>query len=331
MLNFEGQIRETEKRFEERSATRKEGLEIIARGNMLDADTPERVDKRLERLQVDRKTAEALLESGYALTVPTRPGGPSIIEPVTLERVLGGSDFVGVSYLELALSASLAVGRVIVRNANGRVASFGTGFMVSPRLLLTNNHVLEREEQASSSQIEFNYELSISGDREPTMLVTFSPDTFFLTNQGLDYTLVAVQPREPGTYGWLRLIEEEGKVINGEYVNIIQHPNGEPKQLALRENQLVDVLENFLHYRTDTAPGSSGSPVFNDEWEVIALHHSGVPKRDQDGNLLTRDGRIWQHWMGEHKIDCKRGCPYKPHCQGHQKPNPYARETPAAG
>lgn len=303
MLNFEGQIRETEKRFEERSATRKEGLEIIARGNMLDADTPERVDKRLERLQVDRKTAEALLESGYALTVPTRPGGPSIIEPVTLERVLGGSDFVGVSYLELALSASLAVGRVIVRNANGRVASFGTGFMVSPRLLLTNNHVLEREEQASSSQIEFNYELSISGDREPTMLVTFSPDTFFLTNQGLDYTLVAVQPREPGTYGWLRLIEEEGKVINGEYVNIIQHPNGEPKQLALRENQLVDVLENFLHYRTDTAPGSSGSPVFNDEWEVIALHHSGVPKRDQDGNLLTRDGRIWQHWMGEHKID----------------------------
>ena len=65
-------------------------------------------------------------------------------------------------------------------------------------------------------------------------------------------------------------------MIKGEYVNIVQHPNGEPKQLALRENQLVDVLENFLHYQTDTAPGSSGSPVFSDEWEVVALHHSGV-------------------------------------------------------
>jgi endonuclease G, mitochondrial len=308
MVNFGRLIQETEERYQARSETREKAQEIIARGNLLEADTPERVDKRLERLQVDRKTAEAVMESGYALTVPTRPGIPAAVEPVTLERVLGGSDFVGVSYLELALLASRAVGRVIVRNATGRIVSYGTGFMVSPRLLLTNNHVLESAEQASSSQVEFNYELSTAGDQKPTMLFTFNSDAFFITNAGLDYTLVAVQPHEPHArylrlYSWLRLIEEEGKVIKGEYVNIVQHPNGEPKQLALRENQLVDVLENFLHYQTDTAPGSSGSPVFSDEWEVVALHHSGVPKRDRDGNILTRDGRTWHSWMGENKID----------------------------
>ena len=71
---------------------------------------------------------------------------------------------------------------------------------------------------------------------------------------------------------------------------IIQHPSGERKQLALRENQVVDVLDNFLHYRTDTSPGSSGSPVFNDQWEIVALHHSGVPKKDAQGRILTKDG-----------------------------------------
>jgi endonuclease G len=98
-------------------------------------------------------------------------------------------------------------------------------------------------------------------------------------------------------------VEQEGKVLVGESLNIIQHPNGEPKQLALRENKLLDVLPQFLHYHTDTAPGSSGSPVFNDQWEVVALHHSGVPRTDAQGRYLTRDGSLWTPAMGEHRID----------------------------
>jgi endonuclease I len=73
------------------------------------------------------------------------------------------------------------------------------------------------------------------------------------------------------------------------------------KQLALRENQVLDILENFVHYHTDTAPGSSGSPVFNDQWELVALHHSGVPAMDGD-RYLAIDGSIWTPDMGEHRI-----------------------------
>jgi V8-like Glu-specific endopeptidase len=31
-----------------------------------------------------------------------------------------------------------------------------------------------------------------------------------------------------------------------------------------------------LRYRNNTEPGSSGSPVFNFEWELVALHHGGA-------------------------------------------------------
>ena len=134
------------------------------------------------------------------------------------------------------------------------------------------------------------------------------PDTFFVTDEELDYTLVAVAERgadgtEVAAFGWNPLIESTGKVIVGEFVNIVQHPNGEPKQIAVRENQVVDLLERFLHYQADTAQGSSGAPVFNDQWEVVALHHSGVPRRSEQDEILALRGEMWQRAMGEHRID----------------------------
>jgi hypothetical protein len=39
---------------------------------------------------------------------------------------------------------------------------------------------------------------------------------------------------------------------------------------------------NFGSSWTGKLPGSSGSPVFNDDWEVVALHHAG-------GHLKTND------------------------------------------
>ncbi|RWK46883.1 MAG: peptidase, partial [Mesorhizobium sp.] len=34
---------------------------------------------------------------------------------------------------------------------------------------------------------------------------------------------------------------------------------------------------------TDTEPGSSGAPVFNDQWQVLALHHKAVPAPERTG------------------------------------------------
>ena len=298
-------IGETEKRFKEREEPREENVQKIEAGKVLEANSVQLVQKRLERL-AHAEVPAGLSAEAVAATVPGVQPESTDTFGVALERIIGKSDLIGVNYLDLGMAVSRSVGRIQIRTSTGQLQGYGTGFMVSPRLLLTNNHVLRSAGEASHSWVEFNYQNDTEGRLLTSVIFDLEPETFFLTDEHLDYSLVAVSDNASDggilQFGWNRLIEEQGKAIVGEYVNVVQHPNGEPKQLALRENQIVDELEDFLHYQTDTAPGSSGSPVFNDQWEAVALHHSGVPRRDEQGRILTREGTPWTPDMGEHRI-----------------------------
>ena len=307
---FQDQIAKTERRFAQRAPDRESIREGLKRGGPFAVETRERIEKRLKRLKVAPAVAETVMAA-----VPDLPPAPGDVatgvradKAIVLERVIGGNDLMEASFLEAGYLASRSVGRVEVRSGSGRVEGYGTGFMISPRLLMTNNHVLENVEAATGSRIEFNYQAAPDGTLLAPVAFPLDPAAFFMTDEVLDYTVVAVAVangnlRKLNEFGWNRLIEAEGKVLLGESLNIVQHPSGEPKQLSLRENDLVDRLENFLQYQSDTAQGSSGSPVFNDEWEVVALHHSGVPRKDEAENILTVDGRLWEPAMGDGQID----------------------------
>ncbi len=303
-MSILGVVAATEARFRQRERERESNLSRIAKGEILQiaANTPELVNKRLRRLHADPERVRALTSGGLRFD-PQGPGRSPQSFPRALERVLDSNDLLGMRFFEQGLRAARAVGRVHIRGERGDSLGYGTGFLVSPRLLLTNHHVLPTPGHGKRSLVEFNYQESAGGEMRASEVFPLAPEELFLSDAELDYSLVAVAPR-PGlaAYGWLPLIADTGKLLVGEAVNIIQHPNGEPKQLAIRHNQVVDELELFLHYRTDTDPGSSGAPVFNDQWEVVALHHSGVPKRNAQGEVLTSDGRIWQEWMGEQHI-----------------------------
>ncbi|ANE43807.1 endonuclease [Deinococcus puniceus] len=275
-------------RFIRRDAARAGQLERLNVGGPLAAETPERIEGRLTRLGVPLADARAMVEGRED------PGGVMARLPdsvrLGLERVLGANDLVNVAYLDLARAASRAVGRVVVRAAGGRVLGYGTGWLCGPTTILTNNHVLEDAATARNSVVEFDYERRPDQTIRTPITLKLDPATLFLTSGALDYSLVAVQG-DTAAFGWLPLFGSGDKNLIGEALSIIQHPSGEPKQVALRENRLLDRLPDFLHYETDTAPGSSGSPVFNDAWEVVALHHSGVPRTDDQGRPLRRDGQ----------------------------------------
>ena len=56
---------------------------------------------------------------------------------------------------------------------------------------------------------------------------------------------------------------------------IVQHPAGERKRVSIVRNQVSSVDQRAIKYLTDTDIGSSGSPVFDADGRLIALHHAG--------------------------------------------------------
>ncbi len=167
---------------------------------------------------------------------------------------------------------------------------------MSPSLLLTNHHVLPSADVAEGSSVEFSFEDAADGQPLTPVTVSLDPDRFFIADEDLDFALVAVAstPDELADFGFNRVHEDEGDATVGRFVTIVQHPRGEKKQIALRENRIVDVLDSFLHYEADTEPGSSGSPVFDDGWEVVALHHASVraPDHDELGGFVNEGIRV---------------------------------------
>lgn len=214
---------------------------------------------------------------------------------LAMERIINQSDLFPIAHLQAGLDVSKAVCRISIRSQSGQLESYGTGFLVAPNLLLTNNHVLETSEAAMYAVAEFNYEDDVHFMPRDIISFRLDPEALFITDEALDFTLVAVEENNqhaiPLTdFGYLPLLPKPGKILEGEYVTIIQHPNGGPKAITIRENEVKFISSDFVHYVSDTEPGSSGSPVFNDQWVVVALHHAGIPDPNDPTKWIANEG-----------------------------------------
>lgn len=276
-------------------------------------DSTERIVKFTNRFQEQVKCA-VVGRDAHGIQVPKAAREFADVGPVTsadinsafVERVIGHSkEFLSAVFFELGLRAMSSVARIDLRA--GDAAGFATGFMVSPSLMLTNWHVFEEPGWAHESRAQFDYQRDRLGREMDTQEFGFDRD-LFINDERLDFALVAVKPdnlkgsKNLAGFGYLPLVGQEGKILVTDPVNIIQHPKGRLKEVVIRENELSALpdgeLDGFAHYLADTEQGSSGSPVFSDGWEVIALHHSAVPAQDKAGNFLRKDRTgIWDRSM----------------------------------
>lgn len=228
---------------------------------------------------------------------------------IGLERIIQGNDLDSINYLAKGTQASHPVCRIQLRDARSNLLGYATGFLIGPNVLITNHHVFGKPADAANSIADFDYELDVAGMERTPVRFAFEPAKLFYTNDKLDFSLAAVAPvsqsggRNLADFGWLPLSGEPGKGDPGEYLTIIQHPNGQTKQVCVRENKLLKYVDDFVWYLTDTTPGSSGSPAFNRFWQVLALHHAGVPHKNSRGQTLTKDGKVWDSSMDESSID----------------------------
>jgi V8-like Glu-specific endopeptidase len=189
--------------------------------------------------------------------------------PEDLEKIIGRtSTLMPVSFFELGVARSKGVVRITRRDG-----ARGTGFLVRDGLILTNNHVLSSPAEAKSAIVHFNCQQSSEGLDLPVDEYSLNPDDAFVTDVADDWTAVRVVG-DPATK-WDPIPISPRDIRVSDRVNIIQHPEGGPKKVGIAHNLVVYVGHGRVQYLTDTLPGSSGAPVFNDSWELVAIHHSG--------------------------------------------------------
>jgi len=208
-------------------------------------------------------------------------------DPVSFQKIIGVNNLKQISWLQRGIKMSKSVCRIHTPTG------FGSGFLIGTNRLMTNNHVIPSLEVATAEQTraEFNYQQDESGGYLPSHRFRFSKKFFHTSPKSeLDYTIVEIEPDadSPSLSEWGVLqLNANADPNSKEHVSIVQHPNGGLKQIVLTASQVVTTKSPFLHYTTDTMPGSSGSPVFNDVWQVIAIHHAdGGTKKDSFGNAF---------------------------------------------
>jgi V8-like Glu-specific endopeptidase len=199
------------------------------------------------------------------------------------EKIFGENTLRDVRLLELALVASRAVVRIRA------AAGVGSGFLVGTDLIMTNNHVIPSNNNPSENLVVFNYQLDRQGKPAIVQAVGVTSKGLFHTNETLDYTVLTID-RVPEGVEPLTLTRKPVK--RNERVNIIQHPFGHYKKISMQNNFVAYVDARTIQYLTATERGSSGSPVFNDDFKVVGIHHSGgeLPEPGTNRHYLRNAG-----------------------------------------
>jgi V8-like Glu-specific endopeptidase len=212
------------------------------------------------------------------------------------EVVVGKTNFLPAVFLRTGYRRSLAVCRIMIakgidyKGEDHAQGWKGTGFIVGPKLLLTNHHVLNSMEVARESICQFNFLIGDEGKAEAYVEFRLLPNELFVTSPyhgGLDYTFVAIEPGAAAKFGTVPLERAAYVIHPGTFANIIQHPDGRPQDIVLHDNEVLRDTGTLLHYVSDTDYGSSGSPVFDNKWKLIGLHHA---RKANDNHLRVGNG-----------------------------------------
>jgi len=206
----------------------------------------------------------------------------------------------------------------------------GTGFLVAKDVIMTNYHVIAKLltgssiEHSRAVKLTFDYKAIDDSELNPGLTIRLAADWHIDSSpysrfdkepspkagdpspEELDYALLRLERAVgietvgrnsgPGDNlrGWISVTEPNYGYTENDPLFILQHPEGRPLKLAVDTESVIGLNRNGtrLMYRTNTQPGSSGSPCFNQEWELVALHHAGDPNFDFPYNQGIPIGKI---------------------------------------
>jgi V8-like Glu-specific endopeptidase len=213
------------------------------------------------------------------------------------------------------LSRVSTIYRQVCRISFGNGATpIGSGFLIGPSAVMTNYHVMQRVIEGpvkpEEVRVQFDFATKPSGEIDNGTLVklTSKKEQWLIdrsentewdrlgtgdppTKDQLDYAVIRLD-RDIGKQPVRATVDPDAKVRSwiditkhGDLpaadtpVYIVQHPKGSTMKFAWQTKSAIGPAGNgnrFRH-RTNTEKGSSGSPTFNGNWDLIALHNSGDP------------------------------------------------------
>jgi len=158
-----------------------------------------------------------------------------------------------------AFKTRRAVGRIESPKGNG----IATGVVIGRNLLLTCNHVFSKT-QVKQAWIRFNYKVNSPLSEEDL----FELDMNFVCHHNHpDYALVRIK----GSLQQEIAISSSETLDSEQNIRIIHHPQGKPLVISSL-GQIKQVGDDYIQHNVSTDNGSSGAPIFNRQWELIAIH-----------------------------------------------------------
>jgi V8-like Glu-specific endopeptidase len=194
-------------------------------------------------------------------------------------------------FLKNALLASRSVCRL-----EWHKRGVGTGVLVADDLILTSYHVIKTnkcpdiETRLGQCEIRFGaIRMEDGGISAGNLVVKFAPANplvLFSDVDDLDFALLRLSRpiKDNHAIGIAKFSVEP--ITIGQSANIVHYPLGGAQQFSLRNNEIISFDNKRFYYLSDTDEGSSGSPVFNDDWKVIGIHRAGALLEKNSGNKV---------------------------------------------
>jgi endonuclease G len=242
---------------------------------------------RLQELTADRPVLAAPPHADDDIRMPGSPAGG-------FEKIIEGEPtFLDVSFLQRGVELAPAVVRLLVTLDGEQF--FGTAFRVSADLFLTCHHVLfaESGNPATDVDVWFGYERTFSGSTKAHVSIPGRVDTI-LGDPVHDWAVIRLTGPMPDGIPVIRLSGAPA-VRADDRVYIIQHPYGGVKKIGMIHNVVRYVNDDVIRYWTDTEGGSSGSPVFNERWQVVGLHQRWISDGTHSAPEVRNQGCRIEH------------------------------------
>lgn len=230
-----------------------------------------------------RGAAARAVEEFERVTFGVGPRGLGVVS--IPQRVIVADDLVPFGWLQAGAASGLAVGWVgLDKIVNGQkvpgIVESGTCFLVDSTHVLTCHHVIAARNAYEAAPSAEDLRLQVESARVSFDFVEDGTQTslrvarLIAADPELDYALLELATAATPTPVRLYVGELPAIEGTGYCVNIIQHPLGDPKALAMRNNAVVRHDVRDVLYFTATKVGSSGAPVFDDRWRVVAIHRA---------------------------------------------------------